>query len=448
MGIARLNTETGPAPDVPEATATGKALSRALDNLLSFGLIALLLFGPLAFGAVQDWSLFVLQTSSVLFLLLWMLRQVFARHLEVHGNSLYAPMALFGALIAAQVVLQTSVYPFATFTEGLKYVAYAILFFLTVQCFRTDQPLQRLVSALVVFGFLLAAFALIQDLTWTGKIYWVQARRTGEPFGLGVYGPYVNHNHYAGLMEMLAPLPMVLTQTRIFAGPQRVLIVFAAVVMGSSIFLSGSRGGMVAFTVEIFILVLWVYARGRNRRMGASVAAVFILTVTFLLWIGGDELVDRLATLRDPRQASGNRLVIAQDSTKMFVQRPLLGWGLDVFPVAYPRYRSFYTNLFVNQAHNDYLQLLIEMGLLGFGVMVWFVFLLYRSSLRLLPRKRPDFRAAVRLACLIGCTGILVHSLSDFNLHIPANAALFCVLAALATTTHQADAKSVSLASP
>ena len=57
----------------------------------------------------------------------------------------------------------------------------------------------------------------------------------------------------------------------------------------------------------------------------------------------------------------------------MFSHRPVLGWGLGTFPTVYPSYRSFYTNLFVNEAHNDYAQLLVETGLLGFGLMLWFL---------------------------------------------------------------------------
>ena len=65
----------------------------------------------------------------------------------------------------------------------------------------------------------------------------------------------------------------------------------------------------------------------------------------------------------------------------MFRNKPVLGWGLRTFPVVYPQFRSFYTNFFVNEAHNDYLQLLCEMGLLGFGTMVWFLIVLYRAAL-------------------------------------------------------------------
>src|ERR1019366_7619955 len=99
----------------------------------------------------------------------------------------------------------------------------------------------------------------------------------------------------------------------------------------------------------------------------------------------------------------------------------------------YPSFRSFYTNFFVNEAHNDYIQMAVETGVTGFVIVCGFVALFYRAGLRRIERWQTDFRPAVSLAALIGVTGILVHSFYDFNLQIPANAALFFALAALAT---------------
>src|SRR5208283_6182821 len=78
--------------------------------------------------------------------------------------------------------------------------------------------------------------------------------------------------------------------------------------------------------------------------------------------------------------SGGMRLSIDRDALRMFRSKPVLGWGLGTFPVVYPEFRSFYTNFFVNEAHNDYLQLLTEMGVLGFGTMVWFVITVYRKA--------------------------------------------------------------------
>jgi O-antigen ligase len=123
----------------------------------------------------------------------------------------------------------------------------------------------------------------------------------------------------------------------------------------------------------------------------------------------------------------------------MFAHRPLLGWGLGTFPTVYPSYRSFYTNLFINEAHNDYAQLLVETGVLGFSLMLWFLISLYRHGLPTSRRWESKWDAASSLAALLGCTGILFHSFLfhsfvDFNLQIPANAAMFYVLGALAAS--------------
>jgi O-antigen ligase len=170
--------------------------------------------------------------------------------------------------------------------------------------------------------------------------------------------------------------------------------------------------------------------------LGAFLAVVII----FLVWMGGNEVTRRLLSIHsEARQeiTGGTRLSIDRDCLRMLLKKPFLGWGLGTFPIVYPEFRSFYTTFFVNQAHNDYLQLLVETGLAGFAIALWFLALLFRGA----ARKLKDFTksdgtetatGALTLAALLGCVGILVHSLFDFNLQIPANAALFYVLCAIA----------------
>jgi O-antigen ligase len=161
--------------------------------------------------------------------------------------------------------------------------------------------------------------------------------------------------------------------------------------------------------------------------MGLLGVSVSILA--FLIFVGKGQVMGRLGDL-----GPGIRLNITRDSLRMFSERPILGWGLGTFPTVYPSHRSFYTNLFVNEAHNDYAQLLVETGLLGFGLMLWFVISLYRYGLPTSRRWQSEWNAALAFAALLGCTGILFHSFVDFNLQIPANAALFYVLCGLASS--------------
>jgi O-antigen ligase len=116
----------------------------------------------------------------------------------------------------------------------------------------------------------------------------------------------------------------------------------------------------------------------------------------------------------------------------MFPHRPILGWGLGTFADVYPQYKSFYRNFYLDEAHNDYLQLLIEVGAAGFIIMIWFLWLVFRSAAKKMRNWPTDINGAVALSAVLGIVGILAHSLVDFNLQVPANAALFYVLCTMA----------------
>jgi O-antigen ligase len=209
----------------------------------------------------------------------------------------------------------------------------------------------------------------------------------------------------------------------------------SAAVMVGTIFLSGSRGGMLAIFVELGIFAAILFRQKKSVRIAISLTAFAVVLVGLLVWLDGKELTSRVSSISTETRGEitgGTRLSIDRDAVRMFRAKPVLGWGLGTFPVVYPRFRTFYTNFFVNEAHNDYAQLLAEMGLLGFGTLVWYMIILYRQVRRKLGKWSTDVNSAVTLACALGVIGILVHSLVDFNLQIPANAALFYVLTTIA----------------
>ena len=399
--------------------------SGTLQWVLVGGLCALLVLAILAFGAVEEWSTFVFEAGAAALFLVWAGKQIVSGQLTLSKNPLHAPALFFFVLLLAQVGLRTSAYGYVTKYEVLQYVSYGIVLLIATECVRKEDARKKLALALIVFGALYALFALVQELTSNGKFFWVYKAR----FHGSMYGSYVNRNHYAGLMEMLVPFPLVVSVGHLVRGGKRALVAFCAVLMASTIFLCGSRGGMLSFILEIVAFATLTLAQKKNHRAALGTVTLCVLVLAFLVFVGKGHVLGRLGDL-----APGTRLNMTKDCWAMFSRRPVLGWGLGTFPTVYPSYRSFYTNLFVNEAHNDYAQLLVETGLLGFGLMLWFLVRLYQYGLPTSRRWEFKWDGAVSLAALLGCTGLLVHSFVDFNLQIPANAALFYVLCGLAAS--------------
>jgi len=401
-------------------------------TVLLYGIFGLLLFGPLAFGAVEPWSIFVMEAGSAALFLLWVGKQVLEGGMKIRWNPLFLPMAVFGLLVVLQIVFRRSAYPHDTASLALLYSSYAMLCFLAGQALLRGAQARSLAVVFSVYGAILASFALIQGISSNGKLYWIRQPRMGG----WIYGPYVNHNHYAGLMEMLVPIPLVLSLTRLASSKTRAVAAAVAAVMVGTIFLSGSRGGMFAIVAELVILAVLIIKQKQGLRTAIGIGVFLAIVVGLLVWVGGAELSRRIATAGPSHSeiSSDIRHYINRDGLKMFLKRPVLGWGLGTFPVVYPQFRTFYTNFFVNEAHNDYLQLLVEMGLLGFGTMLWFLMMLYARAIKKIGHWTREISGAATLACVLGLSGILVHSAVDFNLQIPANAALFYVLCTIAAS--------------
>ena len=399
--------------------------SGILRWVIVLGLCALLIFAVLAFGAVEEWSTFAFEAAAAILFLIWAGTQVVSGQVKLSKNPLYLPALFFFLLLLAQVGLRTSAYDYVTRYEVLQYVSYGIVLLIAAECVREEDARQKFALVLIVFGVLYAFFALAQELTSNGKFFWVYTPR----FNGSIYGSYVNHDHYAGMMEMLVPFPLVASMGHLLSGGKRALVAFCAVLMASTIVLSGSRGGMLSLVLEIVVFAILTLVQRRNPRVALGVGAVCVLVLVFLVFLGKVQVLGRLGNL-----GPDMRLKITKDCLRMFSHRPVLGWGLGTFPTVYPGYRSFYTNLFVNEAHNDYAQLLVETGLLGFGLMLWFLIRLYQYGLPTSRRWEFKWDGAVSLAALLGCTGLLLHSFVDFNLQIPANAAMFYVLCGLAAT--------------
>src|SRR6202171_1633130 len=163
------------------------------------GICALVTFAVLAHGAVEPWSEAGLEVGAAALLLLWAWRASVGNEFKVVWNPLLCPLLGLWGVVALQLAAGITAYPFLTRIELLKYTALLALFFLCVQSFRTLEHWHGFVWVLLILGFAVSVFAILQHFTFNGKLYWVRELRYGGiPFG-----PYVNRNHFAGLTELL-----------------------------------------------------------------------------------------------------------------------------------------------------------------------------------------------------------------------------------------------------
>lgn len=392
-------------------------------------LFSVLLFAVLAFGAVEPWAMYALEVLASL-LCAAQLGRIFRASATWVPHPLYPALLWMALVVIVQMIFSTSVYGWITASQLKGLIALEMLFFVTAQVLTEYRITQLFFFLLTGSGFAIAVFALVQRSLGNGKIYWIRNLQYNGMF----FGPYVNKNHYAGLMEMLFPIPLFLAFTTKDV-EKRALLSFLSVVMAGSIFISNSRGGMIACIVQLVVTITLFSASSRRRRGWIWGAGLVLAMVVMVGWLNDRQVVDRLLTLREPlaEDTAGNRLEIVRDSLPIIRHHLWMGTGLGTFPHIYPTYRSFYSESFVNAGHNDYLQLIVETGLFGTFALLWFAWVYLRNLRSLLRTWHLLPFSTLQMAATVSCLGLLVHSVVDFNLHIPANAALFFVLLAIST---------------
>lgn len=395
---------------------------------LRVAIAALVVFAVLAFGSVQPWSQGVLEIGSAVLLAIWALAAAGGR-VELRWNPLIVPMAGLVALGLAQWATGVTVYGYVTKVATLRLAAECIVLFLTIQAFRTPREWKRLVWFLMIFSFAVSLFAIAQYFTWNGKIYWLQTLHNGgQPFG-----PFVDRDDFAGFLELILPLGLALLLLDGERHEKRLLVGLFVVFPAAALFLSGSRAGVVCFLFELLLLGLLtgIYGRRSQRWLLAGMAlAIGVLA----LWLGVGYTVHRFTAANATKMSLVGRLQITQDSLHMFLHHPLLGTGMGTFETAYPRYQTHYVSRIVNHAHDDYVELLSDGGILGAAFGLAFLVIIYRKGIRHLRRAATPLTRSLYAGGLVSCAGLLAHELVDFNLHIPSNAIIFLILSALTTS--------------
>jgi O-antigen ligase len=402
-------------------------------KFLRVGICALVAFAVAGHGGVEDWARAVLEIGAGLLFLAWSLWLYFNREEQPVFSPLLPPLAALAIVVLGQLFFRGTASPYNTRVELLLLLADLMVLFLAVQAFRTLEDWRDFVWFGMFFGFLVSLFAILQHLTSNGKLYWFREIRSG---GLP-FGPYVNRNHFAGFAELVLPLalvPLILGRVRRERWP--VVGLFAVLPVGA-LFLSASRGGIVSFGVELGVLALVMILRRTIGKQLLAGAAILLVALLLVSWLGLGQILQRLSTVQLLEVTAGKRASMRADTWRIFLDHPFAGTGLGTLQIVYPPYETLYDGKIVNHAHNDYLEALAETGIAGGLCCAWFIGVLLAKSVKRLRQLNNSFAGALQLSGFIACTGFLVHSFVDFNLHIPANALLFFLMAHLATAEIQ-----------
>jgi len=425
-------TEAAVAPD-PLAFSVARVL-----------LVAGLIGAPLAFGAVITWAWMALGLVACFALFLWATGSVWQARLEFVWSPLYVPLAMFFLLGLAQYWWQLPLDRFETRQALVLLGVDLTFFFLAVQLFARagSRTWGAFGPTVLLFAGSLGLFAILQVASGTPQIYGA----VSTP-GDAHFGPYVNPDHFAGLMEMLVPVAILYIVGRHRRSSVAALVSLAAIatVAVAALLLSGSRGGLIALLAETAIVVAllgWGARTAEKRRLAKAVAATILAAMLLFFWVDSGRASKHLGLIlnvKSPDWVDKSRKSFALDSLRMWRDHLVLGVGLGNFETAYPGFQSLPTDLWIDHAHDDYLEAAAEMGLVGAALILSALALFFRLAFQDLRHGLRCEGGWIRLGAAIGCCGLLVHSFFDFNLHIPANAAWFATLAGLATTGEQSS---------
>jgi len=364
------------------------------------------------------------------------------------------PAMLLAYLACDIAIVRPAAYPARA--QMLAVAACLCGFMIVARAARDAEARRSIWVVLVALGLGEALYGLVQYMTgWQQVLAFEKVVYTAQ-----ATGTYINPNNFAGLIEMLLPLVFARTLwefeqwaanshgTRRNAalwmrednGPRFAFFLFGTLLLMAALLFSRSRAGIAAAWAGV-LLVAAVWTARRRRRSAALAIVLSLVVLTFAAgaWIGLEPVFTRF---RSAEQDLPSRVAVWKDTVKLVRAHPYWGSGPGSFEDAYTRVQTSGLTMRLNHAHDDYLEFAAEWGVPGALVLFGLVgFVLFRA-LRGIGRTARAADRFLLLGCCGGLCSVLLHAVVDFNLHIPANALLFAVLAGLAWSLSAGDANS------
>lgn len=428
---------------------TNEELPRTFANRVAFVLLCVaFVFATLAYGAVHQPVIALVYLLVVLVLIFWAVDSLRSGVVRYSLSLLQVPFYAAAAYGIIQVIpfgwitdvsgvssvpRTISFDPFWTQVAAVHFLAIGFLFSASLVLLDSTKRISRLATVITVFGFGYAFFAILQSVLSPDKIYGIYDALT--PFG-----SFVNRHNFAAAMEMMVAIPLGMLFTGAIRPDKRLLYIIAIALMGTALLLSGSRGGLMAFLAAIIFLALITTRGSGAKKLVLRVAMSLLLLAAVVggaIFVGGDTSLTRIVDTAGTKDVTTGRFEIWEITLQMIAADMPFGSGLGAFGVAYSRFDTASGLARVEQAHNDYLQVVADAGIPGLLIGLFFLYLVYVTG-RLALRAKNLTRRGIAAGALAGIFAVLVHSLFDFVLHTTAVSILFVLLLAiLAAARHE-----------
>ncbi|HVK59751.1 MAG TPA: O-antigen ligase family protein [Candidatus Kapabacteria bacterium] len=389
----------------------------------------MLVWGPLATGATRTSQFLVLLGLGVLLIGFWLVR-IWTRD---QYRFLFPPFAWVVLAFAGYAIWRYTWvdYEFDARLEILQVILYGVLFFAVLDNLTRQESIQILLFTLIGLGMVLSFYAVVQYLTDSQRVLWFDQPRNYRGRGSATY---ICPNHLAGFLEMVLPVALAYTVSGRYKVLTKVGLGYAAAAMLAGIGVTLSRGGFLAAGVSLavfFVILLW----NRNFRIPALVLIVLLIAGGAFF---GQRSWQAQKRLSDMETASMRGKYWAA-AVSMWKENPWFGVGPQHYDWRFRQWRHQNLQGRPVYVHNDYLNTLTEYGVAGAGIVGVGLIILGWSVMRSWKyvRRSNDIatrtsnRSAVVLGSALGLLAIAVHSFTDFNLHIPANAAVAVTLIAI-----------------
>lgn len=393
---------------------------------LFFLLIAL----PLSRGAVEGWAISLLHIATWSAFILFLLERSLAWDWKRIRTPLDMPLFALSGLTLVSAIFSTHRY--ASFWSWLLLLDCILVYFLTIHTIRTRSDFRQVVW-LIAFEALFLSILGFFKLIDANPFPWWNYHASNSVQG-GLSSSYVNRNHMAGYLEMAIPLFLGLLLNGIDRA-RKALIIFIAGILSLALIFTLSRGGWIGLFVGMAFMSMTLFAKSiaKNRKLlfWCSIGILFC----FISILSSTTVVTRVKTLEEAENnpSLSARITAWKGIVEMMRDYPLLGTGPGTFATIYTQYQPPGFKSRFMMGHNDYLHFTSEVGLGLVGIILWMGIIFYRTGFQKLKSPSRLVRGTT-IGAMAGVTAILVHSVSDFNLHVPANAVLFTVLAALAVS--------------